>query len=102
MKLQVELISCLAYKDKKTNEAKTRIGYRLIDPKYRQNTNRLKGYSELSSYITGHDVFNRMKPEFFGVAAELEGDEEVSPTNPTRKILILKSVKIGNDTISLL
>lgn len=102
MKLQVELISCLAYDDKKTKEPKTRIGYRLISPEYRQNTKTLKGYSELSAYIPGHDVFNRMKPEYFGVAAELDGEEVISPSNPTRKILKLKSVKIGNDNISLL
>ena len=102
MKFQVELLSCLAYIDKKTNEPKTRLGYRCLEPKYRQNTKNMKGYSELSVYLDSHNLFDKLTPDMFGLQSELEFKEEPNPTNPTKKILTLINIKVGNNVISVL
>lgn len=102
MKLQVELLSCLAYKDKKDGSPKTRLGYRMLEEKYRNNTQTLKGFSELSYYINGHELFNAIKPEYFGVQAIIETTEEPSVTNPLKNVIKLKSIKVGDNVISVL
>lgn len=101
-KIQAELLSCLAYTDKKTNQPKTRLGYRLLESKYRQDTNNLKGFSELSTYVDGHVLFNNMKPEYFGVQAEIEIEERPSSSNPLRNVQVIKSIKVGENVISVL
>lgn len=102
MKYKVELLSALAYTDKKTNEPKTRIGYRLLEDQFRQDTKNLKGYSELSYYIDGHDVFNELKATYFGVVAELEISTEPSKSNPLKSIQVLKSITVGENVINIL
>lgn len=100
--IKAELLSCLAYTDKKSNQPKTRLGYRLLDLKYRQDTNNLKGYSELSTYVDGHNLFNNMKPEYFGVQAEIEIEEQPSKSNPLRSVQVIKNIKVGENVISVL
>ena len=100
--IKAELLSCLAYTDKKTNQPKTRLGYRLLDLKYRQDTNNLKGFSELSTYVDGHTLFNNMKPDYFGVQAEIELEERPSSSNPLRNVQVIKSIKVGENVISVL
>lgn len=102
IKVQAELISILAYTDKKSNTPKTRIGYRLLDNKYRQDTAKLKGFSELSVYIDGHDAFNKIKADWCGCQVELELEERPSTTNPLRNVQVIKCIKAGDNVISLL
>lgn len=101
MKIQVELLSVLAYTDKKTNEPKTRLGYRCLEPKYKQNTEKLKGFSELSIYLDNHDLFNKLTADMFGVQAELEFEEKPTISNPLKNVLTLKTIRVGNNAISV-
>lgn len=102
MKFQVELLNCLAYTDKKTNQPKTRLSYRCLESKYRQETKNLKGFSELCVYVDGQDLFNKLSIDMFGLQSELEFIESPSASNPLKNTLILKSVKVGNNVINLL
>lgn len=102
MKVNAELISLVAYTDKKTNQPKTRIGYRLLDNKYRQSTDKMKGFSELSVYVDGHDIFNKFKADWCGCQVELELEERPSTSNPLRNIQVIKNIKVGDNVISLL
>lgn len=102
MKMQVELLSCLKYVDKKTNQDKVRIGYRCLDPKFRQDKANLKGYSELSVYLEDTSIFDKLKVEDFGIAVILEFTKEQSPNNPLRDILKLKSINVGSNVINIL
>lgn len=104
MKFQVELLNCLPYIDKKSNQPKTRLAYRCIDTKYKQSTDKFVGYPELSVYLDTHNLFNSLKEksEYFGVAVELEFVEQPSKTNPLKSDLKLKSIIVGNDVISVL
>lgn len=102
MKIQAELLSVLAYLDKNSKQPKTRLAYRCLDSKYRQNTDKLKGFSDLSVYLDTHQLFKELKPEHFGVQAELEMIEVPAENNPFRKTLKLKTIRVGNDLISVL
>lgn len=101
MKYQVELLSCLTYKNKEGNLS-TRLGYRLLSKEYLQDTSKFKGYSEMSYFCDGTTLFDRLKKEYFGVQAELTTEERPSLTNPLKKITVVKSIKLGNDVIDLL
>lgn len=101
MKIQVELLSVLAYTDKKTNEPKTRLAYRCLEPRYKQNSKNLKGFSELSIYLDTHDVFNKLTVDMFGVQAELEFEEKPTISNPLKNLLTLKTIKVGNNVITV-
>ncbi len=101
MKYQVELLSCLTYKNKEGNLS-TRLGYRLLGKDFLQDSDKFKGYSEMSYFCDGTTLFDRLKKEYFGVQAELITEERPSKTNPLRKITVVKSVKIGDELINLL
>lgn len=101
MKYQVELINCLTYKNKEGNLS-TRLGYRFLNPEFLQDTDKFKGYSEVSYFADGIDLFNKLKKEYFGTAVELITEERPSKSNPLRKITYVKSIKVGNELINLL
>ena len=101
MKYQVELTNCLTYNDKKTGEVKTRLGYRLKDNKYNQSTAVFKGFAEMSYFLLGTDLFNKLKSEYFGIPAELTIEEQPSLSNPMRKTAVLKQIRIGNEVINV-
>lgn len=103
MKYKVELLSCLTYKDKNDpNKLNTRLGYRMLDPNLKQDTDKFKGYAELSYFSDGTDLFNRMKKEYFGIEAEITTEERPSNSNPLRKVTILKSIRVKDELINLL
>ena len=101
MKIQVELLSVLAYTDKKTNEPKTRLAYRCLGSKYNQYAKNKKGFSELSIYLDTHDLFNKLSSDMFGVQAELEFEEKPSVSNPLKNLLTLKTIKVGNNIVTV-
>ena len=102
MEYQVELISCLVYEDKETKAKKTRLGYRMLDPKLIQVSDKFKGYSELSFFLDGTKLFDWLKGSDFGVQVTIKVTEVPSVSNPLRKSVVLQSVKIGNEHIDLL
>lgn len=102
MKFQVELLSAIAYIDKKTNLPKTRLGYRCLETKYRQSTEKMKGFSELCVYLDTHDVFNKLNSDMFGIQSELEFIEKPNQNNPLKNSLELKTIKVGNNVINIL
>lgn len=101
MKYQVELLSCLTYTNKE-GKLSTRLGYRLLNSQYLQDSEKFKGYSEMSYFTDGTELFDKLKSKHFGVQAELVTEERPSLKNPLRKITVVKSVKIGDELINLL
>lgn len=101
MKYQVELLSCLTYKNK-DGELSTRLGYRLLNPTFLQDSPKFKGYSEMSYFCDGTSLFDKLKKNHFGVPAELTTEEKPNPSNPLKKVVVVKSIKIENELINLL
>lgn len=102
MKYQAELLNCLVYKDKNSGESVTRLSYKLRGNNYVQDSEKFKGYSELSYFSNGTSLFDKMKKEFFGVPCEIEIIEKPSKSNPLKKNTVLKSIKVANELIDLL
>ena len=99
MKVNAEIINVVYYTSKKTNKASTWIRYRLLDPKCISNTDKLCGYSILDEYISNQDIKDSFKPEYCGVQCEIEYTNDLA--NPLGRKRI-KSIKVGNDVVSVL
>lgn len=101
--LQITIVSLLKYNDKKTNADKIRIGYLNQTKGSLMNTNKQKGYPELSVYVNysdnlwnGIDVKDIFQPAIFVF-------EEIPSTyDPMRIMNVLKEIKFGDKTISVL
>lgn len=101
--LQVTITNLLKYQDKKTNADKVRIGYINQVKGSLMNTDRQKGYPELSVYVNysdnlwkGIDVKDIFQPAIFVF------EETPSAYDPMRIMNVLKEIKIGDKTISVL
>ena len=97
--LQVTITNLLKYQDKKTNADKVRIGYINQEKGSLMNTDRQKGYPELSVYVNlwkGIDVKDIFQPAIFVF------EETPSAYDPMRIMNVLKEIKIGDKTISVL
>ena len=102
MKYQAELLNCLVYSDKKTNEPVTRLAYKFKSSEYIQDAEKFKGYAELAYFSNGTSLFDKMKKEYFGVPCEIEITEQPSKSNPLKKTTVFKSIKVGNELVNLL
>lgn len=101
MKHKVELLNCLIYKNKDGGQS-VRLGYRLLDPSFNQDTAKFKGYSEMSYFGDNIDLFSKLRKEHFGVPCELETEERPNLSNPLKKVIVLKSLHVANEHLSLL
>lgn len=95
------LTGCLIYNDKTTNEVKTRLGYIMAEPSMKQNTDKFKGYAELSSFYDGADNFNKIPVEFFGNVVIATLENKPNPRNPLREVKVIKSLKLGSNVVTL-
>lgn len=95
MEMQVELLSILLYKDKNGGDS-CRVAYRPLETKYCENAEKFKGYGELSLFIKGRDVFDKVPAEYCGTALTFIFEEKQSYKNPLRKNLVLKGIKNQN------
>lgn len=102
MKYQAELLNCLVYTDKKTNELVSRLAYKFKGSEYAQNEQKFKGYAELAYFNNGTSLFDKMKKEYFGVPCEIEIVEQPNKSNPLKKVTVFKSIKVANEFINLL
>lgn len=101
MELKITLTSCLVYQDKITSQDKTRLGYIVADTSFRQNTDKFKGYPDLSIFYDGTEVFNKLPVEWFGVTLLATIENKPNPRNPLRENKVIKSLKLGSNVINL-
>lgn len=97
MEIDVEVLNVLKYEDKENKGSyKTRISYRLLDPSKMSNTDKFKGFSELSIYLDGTKLFDVFDSRYCGCALKFVLEEKPSNNNPLRKYITLKEVKTEN------
>lgn len=97
MEIDVEVLNVLKYEDKENKGSyKTRISYRLLDPSKMSNTDKFKGFSELSIYLDGTKLFDVFDSRYCGCALKFVLEEIPSNNNPFRKYITLKEVKTEN------
>lgn len=97
MLIDVEVLSLIKYEDKdNTGQYKTRISYRLLDPKSISNTANLRGYSDLAYFLDGTELFDKFDIRYFGTSLKFEIEEKSYANNPFKKFVSLKSIKDSN------
>ena len=103
MDLNVTLLNFLRYEDKETKKPKIRIGYINNDKAYIENTDKFKGYAELSVYIDDKNCWDFFKTEMTGDTAIFTFAKRPNPRNPLKDVTVLQSIKTNkHGDISLL
>lgn len=92
MKANIELIGLLKYE--KDGKQGTRISYRFSDKEFFNNgsSGRSKGYSDLSIFVNGHEVYDKIPAEWCGKICILEYDEEPYPNNPFKRRTVFTKI----------
>lgn len=101
MLVNVEILNIIKYQNKDGKDS-VRIGYRLLDKESIANTEKFKGYSELSIYLDNADVFDKISVDYCGIALKFKLEEIASPINPMRKKVVLKEILLNDKTICVL
>lgn len=101
MELKITLTSCLVYEDKTTGKNKTRLGYMVADVSFRQDSEKFKGFPDLSVFYDGTDIFTKLPVDWFGVSVIATIENKPNPRNPLRENKVIKSLKLGNSVINL-
>ena len=100
MKVQVMLLNVLAYeKDEKKG---TRLGLIFCEKDSVQDTVKFKGFTEVSLFYDGHEVFEKIPTDFIGRPVTAYITEKSNARNPFKKTQIISSLEYENNTISLL
>ena len=86
MEFEVELLNVVKYERKEDKSKRVMISYRLLDPKALQtDSDKFKGYSVLTFYFDGHEVFDKIPSNYCGKACKFYTKKEVSVYDPTKE-----------------
>lgn len=101
--LKVLLLNVLKYEDKENKGVwKSRLGYICVTQDALQESEKFKGLAELSYFTTGTDLFDKLSKNHMYQTATLNFEKVVNPRNPLRDSMKLVSIKLKDETISLL
>lgn len=101
--LKVIIQNVLKFEDKENKGVfKSRLGYFVADKSGISNTDKFKGFPELSLFTKDTKLFDTLGIEHIGQSATLRFTEESNPRNPLRTYLALKEIVFKDETISLL
>lgn len=95
MSYDVEILNMVKFRSKEGIE-KVRIAYRLLDTKTISNTEKFKGYADLSVYVDNTRPFN-LPVEYYGKHLKFEFRVEPHPNDPVKKITKLVKIVSEND-----
>lgn len=101
MKVKAELLNVIFYNNKKDSSPRTWIRYRLLDPKYKVNTDKMLGFSILDEYIRGQDLKEILNENCFGVECDIEFKEIPLESNPLNTVRKMTSIRVGSNVINL-
>lgn len=100
MLVNVEILNIIKYK--KDDKEKTRISYRLLDKESVSNSDKFKGYSELSVYLDNTIVFDTLGTNHCGIALKFKFEEVANSFDPMKKKVVLKEILHNDKSICLL
>lgn len=90
----VEILNMVKFS--KDGVDKTRIVYRMLSNTSISNTEKFKGYADLSFYVDNTIPFE-LPIEYFGKHLKFLLKEEVNPIDPTKKKIKLSKILSEND-----
>ena len=102
MKTNIMLLNVLAYEKKDTGKNGTRLGLIFTEKESLQDTDKFKGFSEISLYYDGHEVFNKIPLNWIGRPITAYIKEVTNPSNPMRKKQVISCLEYENNSIDLL
>lgn len=102
MDLKVTLLNILRYSDKQTGAAKIRIGYINNDAKYIENTDKFKGYPELSVFLDDNGLWEKLPFSLIGQVCTFKFKKLPNPRNPLKDITVLEHIECKDTDISIL
>lgn len=102
MKTNIMLLNVLAYEKKETGKKGTRLGLIFSEKESLQDTDKFKGFSEISLYYDGHEVFNKIPVSWIGRPLIAYIKEISNPSNPMRKKQVISCLEFENNSIDLL
>lgn len=102
MKTNILLLNVLAYEKKDTKKKGTRLGLIFTDKDSLQDAKTFKGFSDVSLYYEGHDVFNKIPVSWIGRPLTAYIKEISNPSNPMRKKQVISCIEYENNSIDLL
>lgn len=102
MKTNILLLNVLAYEKKDTKKKGTRLGLIFTDKDSLQDAEKFKGFSDVSLYYEGHDVFNKIPVSWIGRPLTAYIKEISNPSNPMRKKQVISCIEYENNSIDLL
>lgn len=83
----VELLNVCKYVTKEDNRKRTMLNYRLLDNNALQSKgDKFKGYSVLSQYYDGHEVYDKIPAEWCGCKVTFVLTKQVSQFDPTKEV----------------
>lgn len=99
MKTNVMLLNTNIFeKDGKTS---TRLGLIFCEKDSLGNSEKFKGFKEISLYYDGAEVFNKIPMDFIGRPVTAYIKEVANPSNPLRKKQIIYCLEYENNSIDL-
>lgn len=90
MEYDVEILNLNTFE--KDGVKKTRIGYRLLDPKTISNTDKFKGYADLNVFLNNTIAFDKINADICGKHVKFVFIEKPNPTNPMKKSVTLSKI----------
>ena len=99
MKVDLMILNVMKYQ--KDGESKSRLGYIIIEPTAFVDSEKFKGYSELSSYSNDTKFYDLIPIEFIGQRCKAEIVEKSSPQNPLKTYKEIGSIECNGKTIHL-
>lgn len=101
MKTQIMILNVLAYEKAETGKKGTRLGLIFAEKDSLTDSDKFKGYNEVSIFYDGHEVFNKVPLEFIGRPVTAYIKEIANPSNPLKKKQIISCLEYENNSIDL-
>lgn len=96
------LLNVLAYEKKETGKKGTRLALIFSEKESLQDTDKFKGFSEISLFYDGHEVFEKIPINWIGRPLIAYIKDVSSPSNPMRKKQVISCLEYENNSIDLL
>lgn len=100
MQTQIMLLNVLTYE--KEGKKGTRLGFIFAEKDSLGETDKFKGFKEISTYYDGHEVFNKIPLGFIGKPITAFITEKKNPFNPMKSTQVISSLSYENNTVDLL
>lgn len=102
MEQNIQIQNVMTYIDKKDGKPKTRVGFFLSDINQKADNKSYRGYSELSLFYDGDDIFKKITNDMIGKPLSAKLKTITNITNPMKSHQVIESFRYAGSVISFL